>query len=365
MNGEIKKKLTIILPLKERSQFVKRFFLYISKINFSYNLIIADGSKKKLSEDILRILKVSNINYDYYKFPEDKNYNLFLEKIYKSLTYVETRYVMLFSDDDFPILHTIEKSIKFLDKNKTFKSAGGYLINFNLFRKKENKKKAQEIYGNPINISKIYTHDSCNHETRIRRLKFFLTEGREPTWHYIWRKEVLINTYKKAKNVKFCNNSFNDWLVDCLNYIGGKIKKINAPLLIHQYHSFSEINNRPGLISMLKERNFNENKKIFISFLNKFFVKKKNEITSFVNIFFSTQKDKHKYFNKTSYKELINSLFSPFLIKVLTDFYKILLNYYLYINNYHFKYFLKKNTNEGNTYIRKELLFFFNFIKKL
>jgi glycosyltransferase domain-containing protein len=364
MNIEINKKLTIILPLKERRQFVKRFFLYISKINFPYNLIIADGSKKKISNETLKILKVSNINYDYYKFPEDENYNLYLKKIYKSLTYVKTKYVMLFSDDDFPILHTIETLIKLLDKNNVYKAAGGYLINFNLFQKKR-KVKVEEVYGNPINISKIYTQPSCNHKTIIGRLNFFSTRGRESTWHNIWRTEAVINSYKKAKNVKFHSNSFNDLLVDSLNYMSGKIKKINEPMIIHQYHSFSEINNRPDFFSIPKEKNFIKDKKKLILFLSEYSHKKKFEINNFVNSFFLKKKVNLKYSNKIVYKKKLKYLFLPFLIKILKFFYKIILNYYLYLNNYHYKNFFKKYYSGANIYIRKDLLFFFNFIKRL
>ena len=357
-------KLTIILPVKERQGFVKRFFLYLSKINFSYNLIVADGSKKRLPDNIIDILKISNINYEYYKFREDKNYNLFLNKIYKSLTFVKTKYVMLFSDDDFPILYSLERLIYFLEKNNDYKVAGGYLINFDIF-KKNNKNTKEETYGIPIHFSKFFDQPSCNQKNRLARLKFYLTKGSETPWHYVFRKDVLIKTYKVAKDIKFCNNFFNDYLLDSFNYMGGKIKKINMPILLHQYHNLSEINNRPAIQTMLKKKNFIKDKNYFLSILKRCFTFKKNKIDNFVNIFFTKNKSKLKYSNNISYKKLIINLLPFFLKNKFIDLYRIILNYYLYLNNYHFKFFLKNFISRKKSHIKKELLFFYNFIKIL
>jgi glycosyltransferase domain-containing protein len=360
-------KLTIILPIKERRAFTKRFFLYLCKINFPYNLIIADGSKKRIDQSILNILKTSNIHYEYYKFPEDKNYNLFLNKIFKSLTYVKTKYIMLFSDDDFPILYSLKRLIKFLDKNDSYQAAGGYLINFDLFQKKISSKniREEEIYGNPINLSKIYNYRSCNKKNRSERLKFFLTEGRESTWHNIYRKEVVINSYKAAKNVKFYNNLFNDCLVDCLNYMAGKIKKFNIPTLLHQYHGLSEINNRPEPQLILKQKNFIKDRDVFLLFLKKKLRLDINDINSYLTIFFLKRKNKLKNSKDISNIKFIKNLFPYFLKKIFLDFYKITLNLYLYFNNFNFNFFFKKFLSGKQTHIKEELLLFINFIKIL
>jgi glycosyltransferase domain-containing protein len=356
-------KLTVILPLKERKQFTKRFFRYLSKINFPYKIIIADGSKNKLSKNILNILKISNINYDYYKFPEDKNYNLFLKKIYKSLTLVKTKYVMLFSDDDFPILYSIKRLINFLEKNNTYKVAGGYLINFDLF-KKSNKNIKEDTYGIPINFSKFFDQSSCSNKTPFNRLKYYLTEGSESTWHNIFRKEAILESYKKSRNVKFKNCQFSDWLVDSLNYISGKIKKINTPMLLHQHHILSEINNRLSFSMILKSKTFIQDKSYFLFLLKKYIPNKKKQIEIFINNFFLKEKQIIIRSNNLTGRKIIKSFLSFFMKKNIINFYKIILFYYLYINNNHFKYFIKNYFSYKNIYIKKELLFFYNFIKK-
>lgn len=353
-------KLTIILPIKERKEFTKRFFKYLSKINFPYKIIIADGSKKELSRNILNILRMKNINYDYYKFPEDKNYNLFLNKLYKSLILVKTRYVMFFSDDDFPILSSIKKLINFLEKNHKYIAAGGYLINFDLYKNKNIK---QETYGIPINFSKFFEQGSCDKETRFDRLKFYLTEGSESTWHNIFRKEAILETYKKSRNVKFKNYYFSDWLIDSLNYIRGKIKKIYIPMLLHQHHTLSEINNRPNFSMILKNNKFIIDKKYFYYLLKKNIPNKKKFGTLLTNFFLREDKIKI-YSNDLTIKKIIKSFLYFFFKKKIINFYKKTLFYFLYLNNYHFKYFMKNFFNNKDYDTKKELLFFYNFIKK-
>ena len=63
---------------------------------------------------------------------------------------------MLFSDDDFPIIYSIERLITFLENNNNYTIAGGYLINFDLFKKNNTNLKKEETYGVPIHFFKFF-----------------------------------------------------------------------------------------------------------------------------------------------------------------------------------------------------------------
>ena len=103
----MKTNLTIILFLKERKDFNKRFIDYFLEHNLGFNLLISDGSKKT-DKNLLNRIKKNNL-IKYVKFPEDKSYEIFYKKIFKTLKLVKTKYVFFTSNDDFIIYPTLKK----------------------------------------------------------------------------------------------------------------------------------------------------------------------------------------------------------------------------------------------------------------
>ena len=110
----MKKKLTIIVPLKERPDFTKRFISFYLKNNFKYSLILADGGKNSIYEEDLDKIKRSKLEFRYCKFVYDKNHKIFIKKILSALSLVNTKYVMLIDNDDLPISQSIDKCINSL-----------------------------------------------------------------------------------------------------------------------------------------------------------------------------------------------------------------------------------------------------------
>lgn len=166
MNNKINKKLTFLLLIKERREFTLRFFSYLNKVKFPFKIFIADGSKKNISNEHLDFLKLSKIDFTYKKFPFDRNYNIFQKKIIEALKLIKSEYVMLFSDDDFPIIYSINKLLMFLEKKKTYVACGGFALNFDILNRAFFK---NELYGHPINFSKMMTANS--NEKNIKKRK--------------------------------------------------------------------------------------------------------------------------------------------------------------------------------------------------
>ena len=76
----MKSDLTIVLLLKDRQEFNKRFISFFLKNNINYNLLISDGGKKKIDNKLLNKIKKNKL-IKYLKFPEDKTYDIFYKKI--------------------------------------------------------------------------------------------------------------------------------------------------------------------------------------------------------------------------------------------------------------------------------------------
>ena len=120
----MKNYISIIIPIKDRSEFTYRILSYLSQIKFPYQIYICDGSLNK--SDNLKIIEVfkSKLNLSYLDFPYDKNYKFFLKKIYQTLKLVKSKHVMLLPNDDF--INFI--LLKIIQKKKLTKKAYQELI---------------------------------------------------------------------------------------------------------------------------------------------------------------------------------------------------------------------------------------------
>ena len=359
------KKVTFLIPIKERRNFTLRFFKYLAKVNFPYKLLIADGSKKKIPSRYLGILREAKIDFSYHKFPYDYDYILYQKKIFNSLKLIQTEYVVLFSDDDFPIIYSINKLILFLQKSKTYVACGGCAFNFDLLKKPFNK---MEVYGHPINFGKMMGAKSNDKENNIKRLKCYLNEM-ENSWHYVFRTKVLLKNYKiiQKKKISFSNVDFYDFIQDATNFMSGKIKKIDTLTILHQYHSESAINSRLKYEQLITSKYFildvtrfykkilsfifNKNKKM----IKKIFFESKvlfpNNVSLLNNL---TEKD-----NTFNLKNFIVNNLSKFTI--ITLFYSLYLNKIMYLNNKHIN---KVMNSVKNISIKNELNNIFNFLKR-
>ena len=191
MKQNLNKDLTFLLLTRDRRKFTLRFFKYLSIIKFKYKLFIADGSKIKISNELLSYLKNAKIDYVYKKYPYDKNYKILQKKIYLSLKNIKSKYVVLFSDDDFPIISSIKPMLYFLEKNKDYVACGGYALNFDLFKRYY---RFNEYHGHPINFGKMMTSKSNNKKKVFQRLDQYM-RIMENSWHYIFRTKVLLKNY--------------------------------------------------------------------------------------------------------------------------------------------------------------------------
>jgi glycosyltransferase domain-containing protein len=342
----LKKKLTIILLLKERKDFTQRFLLFFSKLPQEYKLLIADGSKKALSKYYFEPLIKNNVDFKYCKFPYDKNLKTFVNKIYKSLLIVETEYVMLFDNDDFPVKSAIDRCIIALDKRQDLIGCGGYLLNFTLF--------AGKLAGNPIHLSKInYGGKYIQKKSMDRVSSFLLGKINVNTINDIFRTKILKNTYKVIKNVNFKYYYFYFLLVDILNYYKGKVLKLNIPFILHQHHPEGMSNTMKNIYETSNNIIFFSQKKKFYNFLQRKIKNKK--IKKLLDKYFIIINSKsYKYKLRFSNTKKTNFLF---LLKV----YAKIKNKFLFYFNTHIVYFFK---DFKYPFLKKEIMNILIFIKK-
>ena len=81
------KDLTLLLLLKDREDFSKRWLSYFERSKMNISVFVADGSKKKTS------LFDDNKFFEYKYFGPDKNFNTYRSKVIGALEKINTKIV--------------------------------------------------------------------------------------------------------------------------------------------------------------------------------------------------------------------------------------------------------------------------------
>ncbi len=119
-------KLTIVLPLLNREAFTVRYLNYLESIDFPFQVIIADGGPDQSLQHMLEIREIApKVRYAYVRFPQDTTFLDYYSKMRKAAELVQTPYVMLNDNDDFPIVSGLIECIDFLDQSSEYVGASG------------------------------------------------------------------------------------------------------------------------------------------------------------------------------------------------------------------------------------------------
>ena len=270
----MKKKLTIVVPLKERPDFTKRFISFYLKNNFKYSLILADGGKNSIYKEDLDKIRSSKLELRYCKFVYDKNHKIFIKKILSALSLVNTKYVMLFDNDDLPISQSIDKCINSLEKNNKIKACGGYGINYSIFKRTLFIGDSL-LFGEPVQFSKMKDSNSFLNKSGVKRVENYLLKKNMPnTFNDIFRTKYLLQRYKKISKINLKNYLSYFLLADILNYYTAKILKLSIPLFMHQAHTEGLSQTSQTISEYIFTKYFTNDKIKIYNFLRKNYKKK-------------------------------------------------------------------------------------------
>ena len=77
----MKDKLTILVPLKDRSEYTKRFMSKTNDKKCTFKILLADGGGDVDIENHLKeYTNYPNLNYEYFRYPFDSTFEHFYKK---------------------------------------------------------------------------------------------------------------------------------------------------------------------------------------------------------------------------------------------------------------------------------------------
>lgn len=178
------KKLSIILPLKDRAEFTPRFIKYCGNIG---NLIIADGSREPQN--------FHRDRDDYFYAGYDSTLQRWWLKMVSAFDRVETPYAMVADNDDLVVGPGVNRCIEFLDGHPDYVAASGRIQGF--------WKWPDQVWGPRFAVSRAYglydvpaDYDAVSANKRV-------LEGFANSWSYyaVYRSDALRTIWNDVRDL--------------------------------------------------------------------------------------------------------------------------------------------------------------------
>lgn len=124
--------LTLLCPIKDRPEYTKRFISYLISASCPFNVVIADGSLNADLNETVEMAISHGLKLNYVRYPHDKTWSDFIDKMCDALDNIQTPYTALVSDDDFYDFNEMSNGVNFLEENPKFQSYAGEIIDFSV-----------------------------------------------------------------------------------------------------------------------------------------------------------------------------------------------------------------------------------------
>lgn len=252
--------LTIIIPTKNRSDFLIRLLNYLADTRYRYFINIGDSSNVFHAGRIRETIKKlgNRLHVVYYECPDLTGPKCLV----KLVQMVSTPYVSYIGDDDFLVPNSLEKCVKFLEMNPEHVACHGVgaIISLN-----------QD--NSHVQFKNVYDYRLRSREEGVasERLINHLSNNSNVLFS-VYRSEVFKKMFDNNNVIIDVSFGF-DLLPACLAVIMGKIKEISCFHIIHHTHS-AQIKYSKDIYDWLTSPNWFPSYQIFNKILSDELLKK-------------------------------------------------------------------------------------------
>lgn len=199
----------LLIPTRNRPTALSNVLRYLSRFHDSTQVIVADGSNdtcKDHNRQTVEALK-HDLAIDYRPYPVDLP---LFDRLLDVLNGERSEFIIMGSDDDYPMMDTLAEAEAFLVEHKDYCVAAGMLVS--LILDSPTKLKAHLFLARPI-VSEF---------PHIRARDF--SQWSFQTTYAVAKRDVLIGRYKRAS--KLFLTGFHDYSAGIHDCMHGKIQAL-------------------------------------------------------------------------------------------------------------------------------------------
>lgn len=242
--------LTILLTLKDRTEFTVRWMNYANSIGLPFKVLIADGGFDETISAILSDKKrFPDVNYEYVRYPYDKTYADYYSKIANALGRVQTPFVAMADNDDFFIVDTLTEAVEFLSVNPDYASCGGQPAQL-WIRPSPLNKPEDLVYSKNVNW-KCARIRSITAGTARERLRSQAVSSADPIYYDVKRIEDVRKQSEIVRDLNLNDLFLTEFLTQFLTTITGKTKRLEKLYIARQH-------NAPGSSAEAHQKQFGD-----------------------------------------------------------------------------------------------------------
>jgi glycosyltransferase domain-containing protein len=197
----------IVLPTRNRPNSLEWVLRYYAKYYPGTRLIIADGSTerfKPLNRAVTDSVGTA-LEIEYLPYPDALP---LFDRLIDVIRNCRDEFIIMGSDDDFPVMETLKKGENFLRKSPEFSTALGSLVHMRMF--------SPEVMN--VRLDVVRQIGAKTPQSRVRQF----SQWSFSTTYAVTRREHLLERYELAQ--RFFLAGFYDFIVGCHDAIRGKIR---------------------------------------------------------------------------------------------------------------------------------------------
>ena len=202
------KQLTLLLTLKDRPVYTKRWLAYADQFHCPFPILIADGSKTSENADIIKNY-LSKLDIQYCRYPLDENFAAYYRKVADAATKIKTPYVLQVNNDDLYDFSTLSQGVHLLEKNNIYHSCHIKSLTFSI--------KKPFFISSCSNANKI----DVNPRAHERLLQYF--SGAPGAYYNIHRHDFYEKFWKDIVHLNFLDIRSHEIMLDTLSYASGNV----------------------------------------------------------------------------------------------------------------------------------------------
>jgi glycosyltransferase domain-containing protein len=221
--------ISIIIPTKNRPNFIERQLKYFSACKYTGYLLIGDSSESASYYKNKKIIEkyANNLNIFHYldtAMSADQIASFLSNKI-------TTKYLALLPDDDIILVPGLAKVVEFMDSNIEYSAAHGKCYELSV----EHGKSA--AFGKVTSIS-LCKMAKSEYNNPIERVSNFFSDGPCNVNMSIMRTNIAKNAFNEISKLDYYYSSFifGEMTHAVVILAKGKIKEIDYPYLVRQNH---------------------------------------------------------------------------------------------------------------------------------